>query len=61
MNDDDVAPGAESEVVAEPEAAQTPDEIVAVPDGTVDEAGERVVYEYDEAGAFVGWHKEAAV
>ena len=29
-----------------------------VPDGTVDSNGEKIVYEYDEAGNHTGWHKE---
>lgn len=37
----------------------TPLDIVGVPDGTVNSDGEMVVYEYDETGEFVGWHKEA--
>lgn len=35
----------------------TPEDIVGVPDTTV-ENGTKVVYEYDETGKFVGWHKE---
>lgn len=31
-----------------------------VEDGYVDSYGERVVYEYDEVGELVGWHKEPA-
>lgn len=38
----------------------TPDDIVGVPDGTVDDAGEKVVHEFDADGTFVGWHKEPA-
>lgn len=34
-----------------------PEEIVGEPDGTIIGA-EKVVYDYDAAGTFVGWHKE---
>lgn len=28
-----------------------------VPDGTIDSNGETIVFEYDDAGNHVGWHK----
>lgn len=31
--------------------------LVGLPHGHVDANGETIVYEYDEAGNFVGWHK----
>lgn len=31
---------------------------VGVPNGHIDPFGETYVYEYDEDGNFVGWHKE---
>lgn len=34
--------------------------LVGLPDGHVDQNNEKIVYEYDEAGEVVGWHKEAA-
>lgn len=37
-----------------------PDEHPGVDDGVVDGAGEKVVYEYDEGDALIGWHKEPA-
>lgn len=40
---------------------QTPEELVGHPDGTVLEDGETIVYDYDDAGAFVGWHKAPGV
>lgn len=40
----------------EPEDVVTPD--AGVPDGHVDHNGEKIVYEYDENGVCVGWHKE---
>ena len=33
--------------------------LVGLPDGFVDEAGEKIVYDYDDFGNFLGWHKEA--
>jgi hypothetical protein len=32
--------------------------LVGVADGHVEINGEKVVYDYDEDGKFVGWHKE---
>lgn len=34
--------------------------LVGLADGHVDHNGEKIVYEYNEAGEVVGWHKEAA-
>lgn len=34
--------------------------LVGLPDGHIDENNEKIVYERDEAGEVVGWHKEAA-
>lgn len=33
--------------------------LVGVPEGFVDDNNEQVVYEYDDEGNFLGWHKEA--
>lgn len=54
------------EVTPTPAPEVPADELLAgVPDGHVietpaDEPNEKVVYEYDEAGNVVGWHKEQA-
>lgn len=40
-----------------PPQGSTPEELVGEPDGTITN-GEKIVYEYDDAGAFVGWHKK---
>ena len=42
--------------------AETPEvhPLVGLPDGHVDHNNEKIVYEYDEDGTFVGWHKEVA-
>lgn len=45
---------------AAPEAEELPENHPGVDDGHVDDAGERIVYEYGEDGALVGWHKEPA-
>lgn len=29
-----------------------------VPDGHIEVNGEKVVYDYDEGGELIGWHKE---
>lgn len=41
-------------------AAVAPDQICEHPDGHVDHNGEKIVYEYDETGKAVAWHKEPA-
>ena len=42
--------------------AETPEAhpLVGLPDGHVDHNNEKIVYEYDEDGNVVGWHKEPA-
>lgn len=32
--------------------------LVGLPDGHINDQDEKIVYEYDEDGNFVGWHKE---
>lgn len=34
--------------------------LVGLPDGHVDGNNEKIVYEHDEEGNVVGWHKEVA-
>ena len=38
----------------------TPEEISGHTDGEVLDSGEKVVFDFDEKGNFLGWHKEAA-
>lgn len=47
------------ESVVESEPVSDPTD-PGVPDGHVDESGEKIVYEYDGDKNFVGWHKETA-
>lgn len=42
-----------------PTAGATPDEIVGEPHGAIVN-DERIVHEFDDAGTFIGWHKEGA-
>lgn len=38
---------------------ETPvDAPVSLPDGHIDHNNEKIVWEYDEDGNFIGWHKE---
>jgi hypothetical protein len=32
--------------------------LVGLPDGHVDPSGEKIAYEFDTDGSFIGWHKE---
>ncbi len=50
---------AEVEVTPVEVAPELPAFHPGVPDGTIEANGEKVVYEYDEAGELTGWHKEA--
>lgn len=34
--------------------------LVGLPDGFIDPFGEKIVYDRDEDGEVIGWHKEAA-
>lgn len=42
-----------------PHPDATPEEIVGVANGTL-VGDETIVYDYDEAGTFIGWHKTPA-
>lgn len=42
------------------ETNSTINPLVGVADGTVLNTGDKVVYEYDTDGTFIGWHKENA-
>lgn len=41
-------------------AEELPENHPGLDDGHVDAAGEKIVYEYDEDGNMIGWHKEPA-
>lgn len=47
-----------AELLAAARAGELPPYHPGVPDGHIEADGERVVYDYDENGELVGWHKE---
>ena len=62
-----MAPMTETDLITEHDAEIPLEELVGHADGEEvldaegNGTGERVVYEYDEAGGFAGWHKEVIV